>query len=62
MRSESGPESWAQVRFINKNMETHGRSQPRQRRMGKSQRDHSKIKITNERRAKFLGDSLRAIM
>lgn len=42
-RRELGPKSWAQARFINRNMETHGGSQARQRRIGKSWRDHSKM-------------------
>lgn len=40
MRGWGKQDPGAQERFINRNMETCRRSQARQRRMGKSQRDH----------------------
>ena len=40
---KEAPKNWAQVRFINRNMETHRRSQARQNRMGESQQEHSKM-------------------
>lgn len=47
-----------QERFINRNMETWGRSQARQRRMGKPQRDHSEMQTAKQTEARFLGGPL----
>lgn len=46
------------MRFINRDIDARGRSQVRQRRTGKSQREHSKMQTAEQTEARVLGGAL----